>query len=100
MTDIPPDGTLVTAVPLGLAEWKADPDDPALPDMTGAPETVHGALSSTHVDVSDLRGGRIIYDRYEVDGWDVDPTTIVVHGGPPALSKAPRASSKTRRARS
>ncbi len=77
--DIPPAGTLVTAVPLGLVESKANNlleyPDPAIPDMDGAPEAVTGPLKIVTVDAR-LMAVHLVYTRYEVDGWDVDEKTI------------------------
>jgi hypothetical protein len=79
MTTLPPDGTVVTAVPAGYKEARAQDGahmvDVSMPTMTGAPATVSGPLTTHHVVVPEVR---IDYIKCIVAGWDVGPTTIEV----------------------
>jgi hypothetical protein len=67
---------IVTAVPQGLAEARANSQlkmqDNRIPQMEGAPDTVTGELEV--VTVHSYWGVR---QDYIVDGWNVDPASIV-----------------------
>jgi hypothetical protein len=67
---------IVTAVPLGVAEAKANNKlrmvDPRIPTMEGAPDTVTGELEV--VTVYSYWGVR---QDHMVSGWLVDPASIV-----------------------
>jgi len=79
---LPPDGTVVTAVPAGLNEARAQAGEPtanmSIPTMAGAPDKVTGPLTTMHVEVPAVH---IECVKCIVDGWDVDPSTIEVASG-------------------
>jgi hypothetical protein len=81
---LPPDGTIVTAVPAGLKEARAQAGarivDVSIPTMEGAPDMVTGPLTTRHVVVPEVH---IDYVKCTVQGWDVDPATITEAVSPP-----------------
>lgn len=52
-----------------------DRDDPSAPALTGMPDWIEGELVVRHIH-SDFGGLNIDYDKYIVDGVDVDPATV------------------------
>jgi hypothetical protein len=73
-----PLGTLVRARPVGWEEAQADSYDQSftdgldiLPTLDGVPEWIEGPPEGGAVTV-----GSRSYFKHQVNGWDVDPSTI------------------------
>jgi hypothetical protein len=77
VTTLPPDGTVVTAVPAGLKEAQAQAGehmvDVSIPTLEGAPATVSGPLTTRHIVVPEVH---IDYIQCTVAGWLVEPASI------------------------